>query len=834
MSAEARDVAPSRSPYSQPTTPPLQHNQQPVHMLRQQLTPPSADEADDIEKAAEYAPPSPHQQSGPIEEVDDEELPCPGCETDSIQARWKGKQRALNNTAPTHPYITIPPTSSGAEMTVMPFLAEHIPAQYNAVGSAPQAWIPQADVDPHEEGRQDRTSTRFCYRHNPDLKCRRQANETGMEDMQHQLSTLSQSDQQAISHVWSLFSAAPSKHRDLMLQGILSQCCFPQLSSLSSSLRSLLKIDFLSALPAELGFRILCFLDTTSLCKAAQVSRRWRDMADDDVVWHRMCEQHIDRKCTKCGWGLPLLERKRLRVEKRTMEMRAKGRGEGIERSSRRITEVSALDRKATGTPTGVKRSIEEGDEQSAANKRLCLPPSSSAVEGETVSTPKPDEQPSQPIAPRKRPWKDVYKARFKVGTNWKHGRFRTRVFRGHTNGVMCLQFDDNVLMTGSYDSTAKIWDVKTGEEIRTLRGHSSGIRCLQFDESKLITGSLDCTLRLWDWKRGTCLRVFRAHTAGIVALNFSGPWVASGSMDQTIRVWNSETQQTFLLRGHTDWINSVRIDEDSRTLFSGSDDLTVRLWDLDGKECIRIFEGHVGQVQQVLPLPAEFELDERKPAIVQNTDKDDDASSVTSGSAPTGRHSFKDTSARRDSPALDEEEEIRPFWDKNPDRPPPPRYMLTGALDATIRLWDVHFNVAQQLPGNAPTPPGPGHDEDDIPAADPNAPGPLGRANRNPEIPFRMLPTDPLTNSHTPRAQACVRTFFGHVEGIWALAADHLRLISGSEDRMMKVWDPRTGKCERTFTGHQGPVTCCWLSDWGVASGSEDCEVRMLVFGEM
>jgi F-box/WD-40 domain protein MET30 len=96
------------------------------------------------------------------------------------------------------------------------------------------------------------------------------------------------------------------------------------------------------------------------------------------------------------------------------------------------------------------------------------------------------------------------------------------------------------------------------------------------------------------------------------------------------------------------------------------------------------------------------------------------------------------------------------------------------------------------------------------------------------------MLPTDPLTNSHTPRAQACVRTFFGHVEGIWALAADHLRLISGSEDRMMKVWDPRTGKCERTFTGHQGPVTCCWLSDWGVASGSEDCEVRMLVFGEM
>jgi F-box/WD-40 domain protein MET30 len=59
------------------------------------------------------------------------------------------------------------------------------------------------------------------------------------------------------------------------------------------------------------------------------------------------------------------------------------------------------------------------------------------------------------------------------------------------------------------------------------------------------------------------------------------------------------------------------------------------------------------------------------------------------------------------------------------------------------------------------------------------------------------------------------------------------LRLISGSEDRMMKVWDPRTGKCERTFTGHAGPVTCAWLSESRLASGSEDCEVRMLVFGD-
>ena len=803
---------------------------------QQQLTPPSADE-DDPEKDLDDMPLSHTQRYS----LDNDAPPCPGCESENFRSRSRdGKAPATNSDRSD---ITVPATSALAERAVMPFLAEHIPMQYNALGSAPPAWMPQSNGEQDEEGLQERTDSRFCYRHRPDLKCRRQANEPSMKELQNELASLSQSDQQAISHVWSLFSAAPAKHRNLLLQGILTQCCFPQLSSISSSLRSLLKIDFLSALPVELGFKILCSLDTTSLCKAAQVSRRWRALADDDVVWHRMCEQHIDRKCTKCGWGLPLLERKRLRIEKRVMQLRAKGAGLDI--SSRRITDVvAAAAETRSPTPMGQKRKIGGGAVEAESRKRQC---SRSASEDFATASPDPEVAVGirqQQIVPQKRPWKDVYKARFKVGTNWKYGRFSTRVFRGHTNGVMCLQFDDNVLISGSYDSTAKVWDVRTGAELRTLKGHTSGIRCLQFDDNKLMTGSLDHTLRLWNWKTGQCLRVFQAHTAGIVALHFTGPWVASGSMDQTIRVWNSETQQTFLLRGHTDWINCVKIDEASRTLFSASDDLTVRLWDLDKRECIRVFEGHVGQVQQCLPLPAEFELDER--VAEGGREKEDDASSVASGEfATTGSnrvHRFQvhHEHHKRETPGLgtDEDEEAKPsFWQNDPDRPAPPRYMLTGALDATIRLWDVHFNAATHLSDATAGPSSAANQPVPNPAAAPQPPANPANAFANnlpSTVPFRMLPTDPLTNSHTPRAQACVRTFFGHVEGIWALAADHLRLISGSEDRMMKVWDPRTGKCERTFTGHAGPVTCCWLSDWGVASGSEDCEVRILSFGEM
>jgi F-box and WD-40 domain protein MET30 len=516
-----------------------------------------------------------------------------------------------------------------------------------------------------------------------------------------------------------------------MLQGILTQCCFPQLSYLSTAVRDLIRIDFITALPAEVSYKILSYLDTTSLCKAAQVSQRWRALADDDVVWHKMCEQHIDRKCTKCGWGLPLLERKRLQDWKRRQQLRATGHG--LNESSPELTpslDSSQGSEMALIPTTNGKRSAPSKSPDAKRQK----------VNGDDSDFGK----------PRFRPWKDVYKDRFKVGTNWKYGRCTTKIFRGHTNGVMCLQFDDNILATGSYDSTIKIWDIETGEEIRTLHGHTSGIRALQFDDMKLISGSLDMTLKVWNWRTGECISTFQGHTGGVITLHFDSNILASGSVDKTIKIWNFEDKSTFCLKGHKDWVNAVKLDSASRTVFSASDDCTVRLWDLDTKAVIKVFEGHVGQVQQVLPLPADYEPD------LSGVEEDDASSTASIAEAvlPDIRQSYGE--AFTSSCGI--------------NRPLPPRYMLTGALDSTVRLWDVGTGK-------------------------------------------------------------CLKTFFGHVEGVWALAGDTLRIVSGAQDRMTKVWDARTGKCEKTFSGHAGPVTCIGLSDSRMCTGSEDCEVRLYSF---
>jgi F-box/WD-40 domain protein MET30 len=536
-----------------------------------------------------------------------------------------------------------------------------------------------------------------------------------------------------------------------MLQGILSTCCFPQLSFISSNVRNLIKIDFISALPNELGFKILCFLDTTSLCTAAKVSRRWRQMADDDVVWHRMCEQHIDRKCTKCGWGLPLLDQRRLRNEKRRIQLRASGRG-----LNEWSPDITPTPQSPNPSHTPLLSQASGASNASTGSKRPASESSSSSeLPSKRPCTEIRDQQASYFDQPKtkKRPWKDVYKDRFRVGTNWKYGRFSTSVLKGHTNGVMCLQFDEQILITGSYDTTAKVWDLATGKEIRTLSGHRLGIRCLQFDDARLITGSLDGTVKVWDWRTGQCMATMRAHRGGVIGLHQVGDFLASGSTDHSIAVHDLAKKTRFFLTEHTDWVNCVKIDLPSRTLFSASDDMKVKLWDLDTQTCIRTYEGHVGQVQQVLPLPADFEIDEED-YVAQGNDVSDTASLASDSNDRPCNDTYKTES----------------IFPNDPDRPSPPQYMFTGSLDGTIRLWHV----------------------------------PSGR---------------------------CVHRFFGHIEGVWSLAADTLRLVSGAEDKTIKIWDPRTGKHERTLTGHEGPVNCVGLSDSRLISGSEDGTVRVHCF---
>lgn len=600
--------------------------------------------------------------------------------------------------------ISTPEPQNPPLLAVTPFLTKH---------------ISESSLIPND------TYHRYCYRHNPQVLRNKLLDNLKMASIQSKLELLPIEDRNAIAHCWSIFSAAPAHQRRLILQGLLSQCCFPTLSFVNSEVNSLIRIDFILNLPIEISLKILCYLDCASLCNAAQVCRKWKVLADDDRVWHHMCEQHIDRKCPSCGWGLPLMHMKRYAAPGSNNVGSRSGSansGAGVANSRPASTE---------SRPASTDSHPANTESRSGSASIVNVPTPSSEADSNKSSSQSKSEKSKKSEDPEKpeklvvrRPWKSVYSERYTLEKNWRKGIYNVKSFIGHTDGITCLQFNQKHIITGSYDSTIKIWDIQTQKCVRTLVGHTKGIRSLIFDNQKLISCGLDTTIKVWNYHTGQCISTYRGHEDAVVSVDFHDKTIVSGSADATVKVWHVDSRTCYTLRGHNDWVNCVKIHPQSNTVFSASDDTTIKMWDLETHQCIKTFEGetgHVGQVQCVIPI-------NYKDSIIGDHDEI-------------------------------HETEITNY----------PTHLISSSLDNTIKIWDV-------------------------------------------------------------KTGKCIRTQFGHIEGVWSISADNFRIVSGAHDRLIKVWDLQNGKCLHTWCG-ESSVSCVALSDNQFAAGLENGVVKLYCF---
>ncbi|AFZ21799.1 protein kinase domain-containing protein [Allocoleopsis franciscana] len=89
------------------------------------------------------------------------------------------------------------------------------------------------------------------------------------------------------------------------------------------------------------------------------------------------------------------------------------------------------------------------------------------------------------------------------------------------------------------------------------------------------------------------------------IAISSDGQLIASGSEDKTIKVWNLGTGQLLrTLTGHSEGIRSAAISPDGKWLASGGDDKTIKLWNLDTGKLLRTLTGHSDIVQSVTISP--------------------------------------------------------------------------------------------------------------------------------------------------------------------------------------------------------------------------------------
>ncbi len=177
---------------------------------------------------------------------------------------------------------------------------------------------------------------------------------------------------------------------------------------------------------------------------------------------------------------------------------------------------------------------------------------------------------------------------------------------------TVALSPDGQILASGGDDKTIKLWHLSPGRANHVLSGHGGTVKSIAFspDGQTLISGSDDKTVRIWHVPSGELLRTLTGHSewfTGVksVAISPKGDVLASSSDDKTIKLWSLATGENLrTLLGHHGTINGLTFSPDGQTLISSSDDNTLKIWQVsDGRE-LTTLSGHHGAVHAVAVSP--------------------------------------------------------------------------------------------------------------------------------------------------------------------------------------------------------------------------------------
>jgi hypothetical protein len=164
----------------------------------------------------------------------------------------------------------------------------------------------------------------------------------------------------------------------------------------------------------------------------------------------------------------------------------------------------------------------------------------------------------------------------------------------GHHSYVTSVSIsgDGKVIVSGSWDKTVKVWSMATGEYLQTLEGHHSYVTSVSIsgDGQVIVSGSRDKTVKVWSMATGECLQTLEGHQSDVaqqsdvasVLISGDGMCIVSGSYDKTVKVWSMATGECLrTLEGHQSYVTSVSISGDGQVIVSGSWDKTVKVWSI-------------------------------------------------------------------------------------------------------------------------------------------------------------------------------------------------------------------------------------------------------------
>jgi WD40 repeat protein len=331
----------------------------------------------------------------------------------------------------------------------------------------------------------------------------------------------------------------------------------------------------------------------------------------------------------------------------------------------------------------------------------------------------------------------------------------RLRTLEGHAKSVnaVALTPDDQHAVSASKDRTLIVWDLHTGEDLRTLEGHKKSVEAVVVtpDGQHVVSASKDRTLIVWDLHTGGRTRVLEGHTDQVsaVAVTLDGRHVVSSSWrERSLIVWDLHTGGRLnTIQTDPSLIHAVAVTPDSEHLVCACNEHTVTVWDLHTGQRLRIFEGHSRSVFAV---------------------------AVT----PDGQHA------------------------------------VSASRDRTLIVWDLHTGrCLRSLVGHT----------DWVTSVAVTADGQHAVSGSNDGT---LIVWDLQSGQRVPAPE-------GHTDFVWSVAAtpDGQRVVSVSNDGTLIVWDARSGQRLRTLQGHSGSVSAVALTTDGQYAVSAGDDARLIVW---
>ncbi len=358
--------------------------------------------------------------------------------------------------------------------------------------------------------------------------------------------------------------------------------------------------DPLGILPEEIIGQILAYLDAGSLMNAEMVSRDWHQSASSHHVWREvfrtefqgLCQTISTRNSGRLGLGKVLARQdwKNMWRTRKALEQRWKDNHAAAVYLEGHKDSVYCVQFDEDKILTGSRdRTVRIWDARTYKCLKVLGVPSRGA--GSAVPPLPGDMADRGPM-----PFVKLISPRSNIEPTGVLSRFF------HTGSILCLQYDNEIMITGSSDCTLIVWDVKADyQPIMRLRRHTAGVLDVCFDDKHIVSCSKDATICLWDRHTGSFLRKLTGHRGPVNAVQLRGDLVVSASGDGIAKLWNIRAGlciKEFLSRDRG--MACVEFSPDARTILAGGNDQVIYQFDTSTGELVRELKGHEGLVRSL------------------------------------------------------------------------------------------------------------------------------------------------------------------------------------------------------------------------------------------